>query len=324
LTKTLGTYVDGFAPDRKGKIYTTYTLNPSSGRLSSKNKNLQNVSHHSQNNRYAKQVRRQLIAGPGNVFVEADSSAIEAVLSGFFQGDPTYITLARQGVHDYVTCMELDLEFDPKQLGDYKKDPRYAQARERNKRVVHGTNYGMSPKMMTKQYPETFRSEYEARKAQERYLAACPRLGPWQHEVRVTAHRQNYIQNPWGYRHYFFQVFTKNLKGEFVLGPDAKRVVSFLPQSSAAAFMRDSLLILGNSEWAPYMTAMVSIHDSVCLEVPEALQAEAITWLADTLTRPVSELGGLRIGCEVKVGRNWAEMDAVHKVVITDDEEQAA
>ena len=312
LTKTLGTYVVGFAPDRQGKIYTTYSFSPSTARLASRNKNLQNVSNHAQNNPYAPRIRRQLVAKPGHVFVEADSAAIEAVLTGHFQGDLAYIELARQGVHDFVTCKELGREFDPALLGAYKKDPLYKVARERNKRVVHGTNYGMTPKMMVKVYPEAFRTEWEAKHAQDRYFECCPRLAPWQHEIRLTAHRQGYIQNPWGYRHYFNQVFVKNDKGEIVHGPDAKRVVAFLPQSSAAAFMRDSLLLLGQSKWLAYAPAMVSIHDSICLEVPEGAVEDAKQWLVGVLTRPVSELGGLRIGCEVKVGPNWAEMQVVH------------
>jgi len=81
--------------------------------------------------------------------------------------------------------------------------------------------------------------------------------------------------------------------------------VAFLPQSSAAAFMRDSLVLLGSSEWMPYAPAIVSIHDSIALDVPIDLADHAIEWLIQTLTRPIPLLNGLRIGCEVKQGRSW-------------------
>jgi len=310
LTKTLGTYVDGYTPDSHGLIYTTYSFAPSTGRLSSRNVNLQNVSRGS-NNRHARAIRETIVPRPGHVFVEADSSAIEAVMSGFFMDDAEYIRLARTGIHDYVTCVEMGLEFDPAALKGYRKDPRYAENRERNKRVVHGTNYGMSPKMMVMQYPEVFRTERDASYAQATYFKACPRLAPWQHEIRTLAHKQTFLKNPWGYRHYFYQVFEKNDKGEIVPGPDAKRCVAFLPQSSAAAFMRDSLVLLGSSEWMPYAPAIVSIHDSIALDVPIDLADHAIEWLIQTLTRPIPLLNGLRIGCEVKQGRSWAEMEVV-------------
>lgn len=314
ITKSLGTYVVGFAPDKKGKIYTTYTLNASTGRLTSRNKNLQNVSHDSRLG-HAEAIRRTIVPLAGHVFVECDSSAIEAVCTGFFMEDPEYITLARTGVHDYVTCLELGKEFNPAFITEYRKDQAYEQARDRNKRVVHGTSYGMSPKMMVMVYGEIFRTEREAAYAQDRFLRAVPRLGKWQHEVRLAAHRTTYLQNPWGYRHYYYQVFTKDRSGMVVNGPDAKRVVAFLPQSSAAAIMKDTILEIGKSEeWRKFMPANLSVHDSICLQVPPEKVDEAVEYLATLMTRPIPLMNNLRIGCEVKVGPNWADLKKVKKV----------
>jgi DNA polymerase I-like protein with 3'-5' exonuclease and polymerase domains len=202
----------------------------------------------------------------------------------------------------------LGWDFDPKSIGAYRKDPTYAAARERNKRIVHGTNYGMSPRKMVELYPGSFPSERSAVEAQARYFTACVGLAEWHHRVRQQAHRQTYLVNPWGYRHYFYNVFEKGPNREWRLGSDAKRVIAFLPQSSAAAFMRDSLLILADSPWGPTAPGNVSIHDSICVVAPEAEAASAIDYLATLMTRPIPELGGLRIGAEVKVGPNWADM----------------
>lgn len=307
VSKALTTYVQGYQPDLSGRIYTTYTFSPSTGRLSSRNVNLQNVAH----GKYAGAVRAAILPPPGHVFVEADSAAIEAVFTGHFIDDLEYIRLAKTGIHDYITCLELNRPFDPEALPSYKADPVYRRARERNKRVVHGTNYGMTPKMMVMQYPDAFASEKQALLAQARYFEACPALPKWQHEIRLQAHRQTYLQNPWGYRHYFYAVFEKNAKGEVVPGSDAKRCVAFLPQSSAAAFMRDSLLLLGESPWRAYTPAIVSIHDSICLAVPEAEVPSAVDWLVTTLTRPIPLMADLRVGCAVKVGPTWGSMTLV-------------
>jgi uracil-DNA glycosylase family 4 len=319
VVKTLGTYVEGFAPDARGRVYTTYTFAPATGRLASQNVNLQNVGKHTANP-WAKQIRGMLRPPMGLVLVEADSSAIEAVLTGYFAEDAGYVRLARQGVHDFVTCMELGREFDTARLSEYKRDSAYAVARERNKRVVHMTNYGATPKMMRMQYPETFPTERTAAAAQERYLQACPALGPWQHRTRVIAHRQHYLENPWGYRQYFYAVFVKGPGGEVELGEDAKRAVAFLPQSSAAAFMRETLRIVGRSEYAECAPGNLSIHDSVCLAVPERHVTEAVEWIAQVMTRPIAELGGLRIGCEVAVGENWKDMRVAKRVVVDEEE----
>ena len=315
ITKSLGTYVEGFAPDRKGKIYTTYTLIASTGRLTSRNKNLQNVSHDSRL-KHSEAIRRTIVPLPGHVFVECDSSAIESVCTGFFMDDPEYIRLARTGIHDYVTCLELGKEFIPALLGDYRKDQAYEQARDRNKRVIHGTSYGMSPKMMVMIYPEIFRAERDAAYAQDHFLRAVPRLGKWQHEVRLAAHRTTYLQNPWGYRHYYYQVFTKDKDGNVVNGPDAKRVVAFLPQSSAAAIMKDTILEIGKGAFRKFMPANLSVHDSICLQVPRDRVEETADYLSTLMTREIPLMNNLRIGCEVKMGPNWADLKKIKKASI--------
>ena len=308
VSKTLGTYVNGFTPDARGRIYTLYTHAPSTLRLSSRAVNLQNVSHRSEN-KYAHLVRKTIIPSPGRVFVESDSSAIEAVMVGYLMGSQRYIDLAREGVHAYLACMELGLEFTPANVARVKAE--FEDVYARCKRVVHGTNYGMGPALMAAQYPEAFPTATPARKLQEKYFAVCPGLAEWQEQVRVLAHKQTYLVNPWGYRHYFYNVFSRNARGERILGDDAKRCVAFLPQSSAAAFMKDTLRSLWREHpWVrPYLPANGSIHDSVCLDVPEERVDEAVELLAQVMTRPIPQMAGLRVGCEVKVGRNWAEME---------------
>lgn len=315
VSKTLGTYVNGFAPDAKGKIYTTYTHAPSTLRLSSRAVNLQNVSHKSENP-YAARVRATIIPSPGHVFVEADSSAIEAVMVGRLMGSKQYEELARQGVHAYLACTELGIEFTPANVAAVKAD--HEELYNRCKRVVHGTNYGMGPGLMAAQYPDAFKTVGMAKKLQAVYFAACPGLAEWQDNVRVLAHKQTYIVNAWGYRHYFFDVFARGRDGERVPADDAKRCVAFLPQSSAAAFMKDTLLALwyGHPWIRPYLPAIGSVHDSVALDVPVALQEQAIELLAMVMTRPIPEMGGLRVGCEVKVGLNWHDMRRVRVVSV--------
>lgn len=306
IKKTLGTYVIGFAPDASGKIYTTYGHHPSTLRLSARNKNLMNVSHRG-NIAYAEDVRRTIIPAPGCVFVEADSSAIEAVLTGHFMGSPDFIDLARKGVHAFLTCFELDWEFTPANVAKVKADHGVAYAR--NKQVVYLTLYGGTPPMMTALYPEFFPDIPSAHKAQQRFFDACPGLAKWQNDTRLFAYRQGYLVNPWNYRHWFFDVYAKTKDGGLVPGTDANRVVAFLPQSSAAAFMKDNVALLKQTPFWP-LPANGLVHDSYCLEVASTRIEEAVEMLTGILTRPIPELNGLTIGCEIKVGQNWADLKA--------------
>lgn len=315
LSKARSTYV--YEPDSKGLIHTYYSFAPSTGRLSSRDYNLTNVAHGSENP-FAPEIRRQLVAPEGMVMVEADSSAIESVLSGVLMGDPTFVDLAKRGIYDYVCCYESGVEFSADGVSALKERlgaGEYKKRRDRNKRTALGTFYGMTARMLWKLYPKEFPTLGSAQQAIALLNRACPALPEWHHNLRVTAHRQAYLQNAWGGRHWFFHVFGKNHKtGKVTLGEDGKRCVAFLPQSSAAEFMKENALAIANAwplEWIP---ANFLVHDAYCILAPEREADRAVELLVKQLTRPVPQLGGIRIGCEVKIGKNWADMESVKKV----------
>lgn len=325
VSKALSTYVIGFAPDEKGLIHTTYDHTPSTWRLASKNVNLQNVGKRD-DNRYALEARDQVIAKPGHQFVAADSSAIEAVMVGWFMGDENYIRLARLGVHDYIACFGLGHRFTQAEFSaDHIKQVKaivgedvYKRTRNTAKKTVHLTNYGGTPSIMVESEPDFFPTKAVAAQWQQVLFDAVPNLKAWQHEMRVRAHKETFLQSPWTYRHYFYEVFKRDSRtGEVVIGKDANKVVAFLPQNSAAAFGKDNLLIFKSSKWRKYVPANVFVHDGYTLEVPDHLVPEAAEFLIETLTRPIPQMGNLRVGCEVEVGRNWGSgMESWGKVEV--------
>lgn len=308
VSKTLGTYVNGFSPDPEGKIYTTYTFGASTGRLTSRAVNLQNVSHRSENE-WAEHIRRMIVPREGRVFVEADSSAIEAVFVGYFAGDPEYMERAKKGIHAYLACVELGLEFTPENVARIKNESKFEALYARKKRTVHGVNFGMGAGLMAMNYPKAFPSKKVAQKEIDFYYEVCPKLKEYHDHIQLLAHRQAYLQNPYGYRHYFFDVLKKNPAGETVYGSDAKRALAFNPQSTAAAFMRESLAMLRSSEWYPdSLPAILTVHDALCLE-PLVDKAEiARDYLVELMNREIPQMGGLRIGVEVKIYfDNWQD-----------------
>jgi hypothetical protein len=328
VTKAKSTYVEGLRPDASERVYTTYTNTPSTWRLSSRNVNMQNQGKR-ESNPYAKKARKTIIPPPGMVFVQADSSAIEAVFTGYFMGDQHYIELARDGVHDYLTCKWLNIPWQPDKLDDIKKIPGYKEQRERMKRVVHGTNYGMGPYLMHMNEPEVFPLLKDAKMAQDFYFNVLPRLPQFQFDLRQRAKKEGYLVNPWGLRHYFYDVFTFELdedrnpifvdgKPKVKLGKDAKRVVAFKPQSSAGFFARDNITLIGAAVHRSWLPANLTVHDGYCLAVPNCkADIEGATELLTTvLTRPIPQMENLRVGCEVEVGNNWGNMEKIVTVKV--------
>ena len=314
VAKTLSTYI--YVPDAQGLIHTQYVNAPSTGRLASRNYNLQNVGKRD-TNPWARKARRQIVAREGHIFVQADSTSIEAVVTGYLIGDPTFIEVAKQSIHAYLTCKELGWDFTPETIERVKHEHKalYAQF----KTAVYLLLYGGDPYLMHVTNPELFPTKQSAQLIQQKIFQLMPALPAWQMRVREQTKQEGVLQSPWGYRHHFYDVYTfqRNTQGQIQLdvtgrpkiklGQDAKRALAFIPQNCAGAFCRDSLLRIGESRWGTAMSANVSVHDGYVLEVPEAEADDAEAFLIAVLTRPVPELGGLRIPCETDRGYNWAD-----------------
>jgi hypothetical protein len=158
-----------------GRACTTFGFHPSTWRKSSRSVNLQNIPKRTE---LAHLFRQTLIAAPGHLLVEADSQAIEAVLVGYAAGSQQYITLAKAGVHDFLMSYMMGEGIDPKlPLATLRAACAYIRLkdhdglREKAKRVVHGTNYGLTPYGMVDEYPDEFPQQKDATRLQDLYFS---------------------------------------------------------------------------------------------------------------------------------------------------------
>lgn len=310
--KLLSTY--NWPTDAGGRATTIYGWHPSTLRKSSRSVNLQNIPKRS---KLAKQFRKMIVAAPGHLLVEADFSAIEAVLEGWFAGSPQYIALAKAGVHGWLTqAMHgtyLDVN-DPnlRELCGQAK-AQWPDDYDRAKRIVHASNFKTTPIKIAEEYPEEFPTVASARKLQNFYFdtPAGQDIRRWQDTICIRAAHDCYLDNPFGYRHWFYEVshYDKR-RDKFIPGDDAKRCIAFLPQSTASAIQSEVLLRLAQYENMRQWLRLI-IHDSFLCEPPEADTLACAAMLRDEMLAPIPELGGLQIGVEVSVGQNWGEM---HKV----------
>ena len=345
----------GFPVGRDGRVHTTFTHNPSSLRFSSVNPNLQNIPR-GNDSEVQKWVKECFVAPPGHLFWERDFSAIEAVLVGYFAGSPDYIRFAKLGVHAYLAShiagRPASLEWSDADLRAYFKKLKGEEPviYDTAKRVVHGSNYMMTPRKMWYEYPETFRSIKAASALQGMYYELFSDAIPKWHErictqvdgsKRRTGAEGERIdpwslgvcsaRNPFGYVHRFYNVldWAKEPTGEvgpdgdyltkwkWSFGEDAKRLVSFLPQSTAAAIIkRASKRIWYDFPWVGD-TLRLLIHDSILGEereefIEECLRVSAICMEEEIKELPLDPTWGLgeflTIGTEAKVGRSWAGM----------------
>lgn len=204
--------------------------------------------------------------------------------------------------------------------------------------ITGNSNYCATPRHIHDIFPETFPTIKSAAMLQGMYFELFPEIPTWHKELclRVDASRKRktdgletvdpwtigvaYAQNPFGYVHRFYNVLDWiKVESDWVwsLGEDAKRLVAFLPQSTAAAIIKQKGRIL----WEDYPwvgeTMRLWVHDEVFGESRDEQVDEHIRIATDVMTGPIPELpldpswglgDCLSIGVESKKGTVWSEM----------------
>lgn len=311
--KVKGQYIEGYVPDPDGRVRTIFTRKPSTWRFASERPNVQNVI---KRGRLAKAYRRQFVAAPGHVLVELDYRAIEAVLVGYYAGDQDYVRAAKLGVHailaSHIQSRPISLTLPDEEIRrivvDIKRgDPRMYAA---SKMVVHGSNYGGSARRLRIEYPEYFPSTGDAKRLQDIYFSTIARkVKRWQGETLSLAHSQHYLQNVFGYRHWFWDVLHWVGGGVMEWGTDAKRSLGFQPQSTAAGMMSEAILRIAQCREVFEMLRW-TIHDALLAEIPDdKWLGDNIRYIKTCMENPFEQMGGLSIEVEVSIGKNWGEME---------------
>lgn len=213
--------------------------------------------------------------------VEIDFSGIEAVLVGYFSGDPNYIRLSKLSIHGYLQSHLLKkeglisepigLKWSDDEIRAAVKDfkSRFPLFYDRAKRCVHGYSYGLTEFGMSDYYPDIFPTRKSAGDVIGVLVEVCPKLKNWQGNLCKRAHEKqmlggpspglgetptsrywemvNGFFHPYGYRCEFYGVlnYTKE-KGEWTAsrGEDAKKAICYFPQSGGAGRLAEAELEL--------------------------------------------------------------------------------
>lgn len=347
--------VGGVPVASDGRVHTTFGHNPSSLRLCSFDPNLQNIPRGG--DEWAKLVKDMFVASPGKVFWERDFSGIEAVLVGYFAGAPNYIRLAKMDVHSFYTAYGLnaldgrvatsdlpDLSWDDARLAKRLAEIKKEFKSDRNnlfKHLVHGANYLQSAHGAQEHIFKITSQAYDVKvikKVMGVYFELFPEIRNWHDTLcaRVDGTRKRsgddgvaehdglgvcFVKNPFGYVHRFYHVLDwEKIDGRWFSskGEDAKRLVSFLPQSTAAAIIKKAAKRLYNDYPNTGQSMRLLIHDSILGETDLDQLEQCLADSRSVMESPIVELPMdpawglgpyLTINSEAKSGLSWGAMD---------------
>lgn len=294
VTKLLSTYVDTLPMmcDEEGRIHTSFLqTGTATGRLSSKNPNLQNIPIRSEDGRM---IRLAFIAAPGCRFLSADYSQIELVVLAHVSGDGELRKAFLEGgdVHRYTASLIFDKAVDEIDAGE----------RRIAKTINFGIMYGMSPFRLSN---ELGISRADAKTFIDRYFERYSQVRSYVDRVVKDAEEKGYVQTLGGHVR---SVVGINSRNRTVKAAAERVALNTIIQGSAAELMKKAMISISERlEKGEYRTRMLlQVHDELIFEVPDD-ELEAVRRLVKECMEGVETLSvPLHVGIEDAV--RWGDM----------------
>jgi uracil-DNA glycosylase family 4 len=300
--KLWSTYIQGLIKrHHNGKVHTSYLLHvTSTGRLSSRNPNLQNIPIRSEAGRELRQVF--VPTDPNSVFVQADYAQGETRIVACLSGDEYLLKRFREG-RDVIADVQAELF-----PGDTSKATRV-----RVKNIMYGSWYGMVlgsgdegrhyAKFI---FPDLSPIEaYERANAYQRRLFGLVRGIPtWQEATREKVLGGDYLETFMRRKRRFWLISSVN-KTEIL-----NECLAFVPQSTLS-----DLCLLGLCELVEQgYKVRLTVHDSVVVECHESeMEATSdaigkiLSGTAERFTSTLPPERRIPFPVETSVGRTWAD-----------------
>jgi uracil-DNA glycosylase family 4 len=292
--KLYSTYVIGLRKRLyRGRVYTTYLLHgTTSGRLASRNPNLQNIVRD-------KTIKRQYVASkPNNVLIQCDYKQAELRVMTTLAKDEYFRQILSDPKADLFTELVCQLYGVTKE----KALDGSAVAKEmriRIKAFVYGLSYGREAGSIATEFGIPRR---EAEQLRSQFFSLIPNIAAWQKWVIAEVHKRQELITPFG-RHRRFHLITNQNRKDV-----ENEALSFLPQSTASdiclgAFVRVRPLLRGLAY------VRLTIHDALIVECAETRADEVALLLSETM----AEQGRLfsdyvPFPVDVSIGKSWGDL----------------
>lgn len=285
-SKLHGTYIKGIEKRLwQGRIYPTYLLHgTTSGRLSCRNPNIQNVPRGSE-------IKSIFVPEDGNIFIQADFKQGELRVVATLSGDEYLINSFASG-EDFIGDLAARL-FGP---ANAKK------MRTKTKNITYGSLYGMilgKGKQGVAYAKLIGMPNDEAYRYQQRLFELIPGIPKWQEETRKRVMAGETLTTYTGRRRRFFLITEENKKDIL------NECLAFKPQSTLSDICVTGLCELVDAGYHPRIT----VHDSIVIEC-ERDRAEEVQGVMNEVLPRAARAFTTRVPFEVefKSGTNWGDI----------------
>ncbi len=290
--KILSTYVTPLLKlaqkDKESRIYTTFVqTGTATGRLASKDPNLQNIPVRSE---LGRKVRRAFIAKEGYSLVSIDYSQIELRLLAHFSGDASLKEAFKEGKDIHLeTAIRLFGKEEAKSKRNFAKS------------INFGLLYGMGSRKLSQ---ELGISTSEAKEIIANYFAAFPTVKSYLESIQEQVKRRGYVETLLKRRRIFDYEGANAMMKAAIL----REAVNTVFQGSAADLIKLAMLDIERAINEEELQAkiLLQIHDELILEIKE----EYAQKLAERFAYMMENIYPLEIAlqCSVSIAKSWDEL----------------
>ena len=291
--KIYSTYAIGLQKfiQKDQKIHTVYAMTiAQTGRLSSTDPNLQNISIRDEE---AREIRKAFVPSEGNVLYSCDYSQIELRVLADMANEKALIEAFSQGL-DIHTKTAMD-------VFGLSKESVGSNERRAAKAVNFGIIYGISDFGLAAQINTDRKT---AKQFIERYLKTYQGISTYMDQTIANCQELGYVETLYKRRRYLPEIKSSNYQvREF-----AKRAAMNAPiQGSAADIMKLAMIKVDEALKEAKLKAkmILQVHDELVFDVPE----EELETVRNLVEKTMKHAVQLKVPMEVSSawGANWYE-----------------
>ena len=294
LAKLKSTYIDvlPLLRDSFGRVHTSFLqTGTATGRLSSRNPNLQNIPVRTDEGRL---IRSAFVPESGNVFISADYSQIELVVLSWLSDDEMLKSafLSGEDVHRFTAAL----------VFNKKSEDVTSQERRVAKTINFGIMYGMSAFRLSN---ELGISRSEAKEFITRYFERYSSVKDFVEKVNREAEKNGYVKTYWGHER---EILGINSRNKTEKAAAERTAVNTVIQGTAAEIMKKAMIEIFNEIKEKKINArmLLQVHDELIFEVEESKAEELELLIKDKMENVAKLSVPLRVS--VERGHSWGEM----------------
>lgn len=300
LSKLLGTYIDALPHmvGSDGRLHAEFVqTGTTTGRMSSKNPNLQNIPIKGD---LGRAIRNAFVAPKGSTLVSLDYSQIELRIAAILSEDAEFIDIFKQGkdIHSAVAARVFSVP----------EDQVTKEMRRRAKVINFGILYGMGVNALRENLG-TDRKEAQA--FYDDYFNAFPTLADYLKHVTQDATKTGYTETMFGRKRRF-----PGLKSKLpFIRAQAERMAMNAPiQGTEADIVKLAQVRvereLQKRKLGDKVKLILQVHDEIIYEVDNTVCDEIYPVIRSIMESvvPKDKLKGVPILTDSAMGQNWGEM----------------